>query len=105
MEAGRVPPLRKMISAAYGVTGRLGGKRAPRGLPGKAFFVTSLASGGMLGEESHARHVPSEKAPSIISSLRSSCSSRFNRLLSAVSTGYPLLLIFSASRRYCSSVL
>ncbi|MCK5378972.1 MAG: hypothetical protein KAJ78_06190 [Acidobacteria bacterium] len=58
---GRGSPLRETTSAAYGVSGRLGGRRAPRGLPGKAFFATSLASGGLPGEESHARHVPLER--------------------------------------------
>ncbi len=61
---GRGPPLREPTSAAYGVTGRLGGKRATRGLPGKAFFATYLVSGGLPGEESHARHVPLEKGRS-----------------------------------------
>ena len=51
-----------MTSAAYGVAGRVDCERAPRGLPGKAFFETSVMPDGLLDEESHAPHAPLERA-------------------------------------------
>ena len=57
-EIGRKPPLRRMTSAAYGVTRRLDHQRAPRGLPHTALPATTPSLGGLPEGRSCVRHVP-----------------------------------------------
>ncbi len=83
LESGRHRPLKKMTSAACGVAGRLDCERAPRGLPGKAFFGTPAIPNGLLDEESHATHAPSERA------LFESGVNRQRRVTATASTSRP----------------